>query len=331
VPRPLRLFVLVLAGMTTFAPAAAAQQTDEPNEPRDLIVLSGDVAVRRGDDVGEVIVVHGSATVAGVVHGDVVVIDGSITVTGQVSGSVIAIDGGATIGTDAQVRGDVLARDRVLIEQGARVGGEVREGTAFTFRTPIDLFGPFATWLAVAFSTLVLGALLLLIARRGAEAIARTAIGSPWRSAGIGVATFLALPIVGLFALVSLVALPFGLALVLALAFVWSVGVAWTSFVIGRAIWRAPRSAWLALLIGWAILAAILAIPVAGGIAWFAAAVFGLGTMTVAAWRVRRTGGRHRPGGKMPQQRVIEVAERAGTRRQPMITERAMEQEGTGT
>jgi hypothetical protein len=330
VPRSLRLFIVALAAAALFASPALAQEADRQAEPRDLIVLSGDVAIGRGDDVGEVIVFHGAVTVAGVVRGDVVVIDGSIAVTGQVSGSVIAINGTITVGADAQVLGDVVARDRVRIAPGARVGGDVRENAAFTFRTPIDLFGPLGTWLAVAVSTLVLGALLVLFGPGAAETIARTALGSPWRSSGIGAGAFLALPVLGLFAAVSLVALPFGLALLLALAFVWSVGVAWTAFAIGRALWRRPRSAWLALLIGWAVLATLLAIPFVGGIVWFTAAVFGLGAMTVATWRSRGTGGRHRPGGKMPE-RVIEVPERPGVAApESMVTERAMEQEGTG-
>jgi hypothetical protein len=326
VPRAALPFAFVVAAVTALASAASAQETEERRDTRDLIVLSGDVTIRRGDDVGEVIVVHGTVTVAGVVQGDVVVIDGSIAVTGQVSGNVVAVDGSVTLGRDAQVVGDVLARDRVRADPGARVGGDVREGTAFTFRTPIELVGPLGTWLAVAISTLVLGALLLLVAPRGAEAIARAALGSPWASSGIGLGAFIVLPVVGVIALVSLIALPFGIGLLLALAFLWSVGVAWTAFVIGRAIWRVPRSAWVALLIGWAILAAALAIPVVGGIVWFAAAVFGLGAMTLAAWRVRRTGGRHRSGGRMAPDRVVEVPER-----QPPVTEPAVEREGTGT
>jgi hypothetical protein len=328
VPRALYLLALTVTAFVAFVPTAAAQETEERRDSGDLIVLSGDVTIRRGDQVGEVIVAHGAVTVSGVVRGDVIVMDGSIDVGGQVSGSVVAVDGSVTLGPDAQVLGDVMARDRVRADPEARVGGTVREGAAFTFRTPIELFGPLGTWLAVAFSTLVLGALLLLVAPGGAETVARVARGSPWSSGGIGIAAFIVIPAVGLLALVSLVALPFGLGLLLALAFLWSIGVAWTAFVIGRAIWGVPRSGWLALLIGWAILSAVLMIPIVGGIAWFAAAVFGLGTMTLAVWRARRTGGRHRPRGRISPERVIEVPERREP--QPMITERAMEQEGTG-
>lgn len=304
-------FALIVAGSVTLEPAAAAAQGSEP-EPRDQIVLSGSVNVRRGEDTGEIVVLHGSVAVAGVAHGDVVVLDGDITVTGQVSGSVVSINGPVTIGRDAQIGGDVIARDRVTIAEGALIGGEVREGTAFTFRTPVAVFGPFAAWLALAASTLVLGALLLLLAPRGAEAVALAARGSPWASLGWGVAVSFGLPVLGVLALLSLVGLPFGLGVLFALLLLYAVGFVWTALAIGRALWREPRSRWLAFLIGWAAVAAVAAIPWVGGFVWFAGAVYGVGAMTVATWRARGAGGRHRPQGRV------------------LVTERVMEEEGTG-
>ena len=126
---------LVLLALLLAVPAAALAQT-EPGaaEPRDQIVLSGDVQVRRGQEVGEVVVLHGTATVAGVVRGDVVVLDGRIRVTGQVSGAVVSVGGSVTLGPSSRVLGDVLAHERVVAAPGARVDGDVREGVAFTFR-----------------------------------------------------------------------------------------------------------------------------------------------------------------------------------------------------
>ncbi len=291
-------------------------------------MLSGEVLVHRGDEVGEVVVLHGAVDVAGVVHGDVVVVDGRIDVTGQVSGSVVSINGPVTVGPNAQILGDVIGRDQIRIAEGARIEGSVRSGTAFTFRTPIDLFGPFAAWLAVAVSTLVLGALLLLIAPRGADAVADAALGSPLASGGIGVAVLVGLPILGVLAVVSLVGLPLGIGLLLALAFLDSVGFTFGVYAVGRTMWRAPRSRWLAFLFGWAIVAAVSAIPYVGGVVWLVGAIGGLGAMTLAAWRARGAGGRHRPGGKMLPEQVVDVRDETAVG--PMITERAMGEEGAG-
>lgn len=300
---------LLLSGLLALAPSTAGAQEVEP-EPRDQIVLSGEVRVDRGEDVGEVVVLLGEVEVAGVAHGDVVVLDGEISVTGQVSGSVVSVNGPVTIGPDAQIGGDVIARDRLRIAEGARIGGEVREGTAFTFRTPVALFGPFAAWFALAVSALALGGLLVLLAPRGAEAMATAARGAIWASLGWGLAVSFGLPVLGALAVVSLVGLPFGLGVLFGLLLLYSIGFAACAFAVGRAILREPRSRWLALALGWAVLAALAAIPLGGGFVWFAGAVYGLGAAAVAVWRARGVGGRHRPG--------------------VLITERAMEEEGTG-
>jgi cytoskeletal protein CcmA (bactofilin family) len=330
----LAALTLSFLGLTLSLGGPALAQTPSPQttvgevQPRDQIVLSGDVMVPQGDEVGEVVVLHGTVTVAGVVRGDVIVVDGSISVMGQVSGSVVSVNGPVTLGPNAQVLGDVIARDRIRVQTGASVGGDVREGAAFTFRTPIDVFGPFAAWLAVVVSTLLLGALLLFLAPRGAEALAGVALGSPWPTAGLGLAAFIALPVAGVLAVLTLVGLPLGLGLLLGLFLLYSVGFAWSEFVVGRALWRAPRSPWVAFAIGWGIVAAISAIPVVGAIVWFAGASFGLGAMTIASWRARGAGGRHRWGGKMPAERS--PVEPAKTSPEPMVTERTTS-EGSGT
>ena len=311
-------------------PTAALGQT-EPGaaEPRDQIVLSGDVQVRRGQEVGEVVVLHGTATVAGVVRGDVVVLDGRIGVTGQVSGAVVSVGGSVALGPSSRVLGDVLAHERVVAAPGARVDGNVRDGVTFTFRAPIEALGAFAPWLAVWCSVLALGLLLLLVAPKAADTVASVAHDSPWASVGWGFAAFVVLPLVGVIGVVSLVWLPLGLGLLLSLFLLYSVGLAWSAFALGRVLWHEPRSGMLAFIIGWTILAAVAAIPFVGGIVWVAGAVFGLGSSTMAIWRARgaapRAGGRHRQGGKMPV-----VIPASSDEPEPMIVEREMGEEGAG-
>jgi hypothetical protein len=324
---------LMLGGLWLVVPALASAQTDPTDtEPRDQIVLSGDVQVRRGQEVGEVVVLRGTATVAGVVRGDVVVLDGRIDVTGQVSGSVVSVGGSVALGPSSRVVGDVLAHDRVIAAPGARVDGDVRQGVTFTFRTPIEALGAFAPWLAVWCSVLALGLLLLLLGPKAADAVATAARRSPWVSVGWGFVAFVALPLAGVIGVFTLVWLPLGLGLLLSLFLLYSVGLAWSAFALGRVLWHEPRSRVVAFVIGWAILAAVAAIPIVGGIVWVAGAVFGLGAGTVAIWRGRGitprqpgAGGRHRQGGKMP----VVIPETA-SEPQPMVAEREMGQEGAG-
>jgi hypothetical protein len=323
------LALLPLALGLTVPTAALGQTEPGTAEPRDQIVLSGDVQVRRGQEVGEVVVLHGTATVAGVVRGDVVVLDGRIDVTGPVSGAVVSVGGSVALGPSSRVLGDVLAHERVVAAPGARVDGEVREGVTFTFRAPIEALGAFAPWLAVWCSVLALGLLLLVVGPRAADAVSSAAHDSPWASVGWGFAAFVVLPLAGVIGLVSLVWLPLGLGLLLSLFLLYSVGLAWSAFALGRVVWHEPRSRVLAFIIGWAILTAVAAIPFVGGIVWVAGAVFGLGSSTMAIWRARgaapRAGGRHRQGGKMPV--LIPVL---SDEPEPMIVEREMGEEGAG-
>jgi hypothetical protein len=333
VPFARTVFALVLAALWLAVPTLASAQTDPSEaEPRDQIVLSGDVQVRRGQVVGEVVVLRGTVMVAGVVRGDVVVLDGPIEVTGQVSGTVVSVGGSVALGRSSRVLGDVLAHERVTAAPGARVDGDVREGVTFTFRTPIEALGAFAPWLAVWFSVLALGLLLLLLGPKAAEAVAVAAHEAPWPSAGWGVVAFVVVPLAGVIGVFTLVWLPLGLGLLLSLFLLYSVGLVWSAFALGRVLWHEPRSRMLAFLIGWAILSAVAAIPFVGGVVWVAGAVFGLGSGTVAVWRVRgavpsvrATGGRHRQRGKMP---VVIPASSAEP--EPMIVEREMGEEGAG-
>lgn len=313
----------LLAGTLLLAAPALAQAPGEPAPPRDQIVLSGDVLVRRGEQVGEVIVIKGRAFVAGVVRGDVIVLIGSIQVTGQVSGSVVAVSGKVSLGPSSHVRGDVLAGEEVRSAEGSTVDGQVRSDVTFAFNRPIEALGRMATWVAVWASVLALGFILLLLAPTGADAVAAASRSAPWASLGWGLAAAVALPAFAVLGIVSLVWLPLGLGLLAALFLLLLVGIAFGAFALGRLIWREPRGRVLALVFGWAVLAALAAIPWMGGVVAALAGVAGLGLMTVAAWRARgrgaRVGGRHRPGGKMAEPSVV-----------PMVTEIEMGKEGTG-
>jgi hypothetical protein len=142
------------------------------------------------------------------------------------------------------------------------------------------------------------------------------------------VVAFVALPLAAMAGLFTLALLPLGIGLLLALFLLYSIGLAWSAFALGRLVWREPRGRLLALLIGWALLAAVAAIPFVGGGIWLAGSAFGLGACAIAIWRsraggrVRPTGGRHRPGVKMPSY--------ASADPEPMVFESEMGEEGAG-
>jgi cytoskeletal protein CcmA (bactofilin family) len=307
--RRLALSACVAAAVLAL-PAAALAAGLTPSKG-DQIVLSGTVTVPRGEVVDEVVIVHGVADIQGVALGDVVVFDGSIAVTGQVSGSVIAMNGPVRLGPSAQIGGDVLARGAVRAPEGANVDGQIRQGVAFMWRMPASVFGRFATWLAVTVSTLALGLLAIFITPRASDAVSVALRTAPWASLGLGVGLAVLIPALALLAVASLVALPLGLVVALALAFVGFTGYALSAYVVGRLLWGPPKNRAVAFLFGWGIFRAVGLIPYASGVTWAVGAVVGLGAASVATWRARAIGGRHREG-RAAVQLTEDMKEEAG-------------------
>jgi len=311
----LRRALAVSAFALLVSPAAALAQ-DEPVieppriEPEDQIVLAGSVVVPRGERVGEVVIFSGRATVHGVATGDVVVLEGPVTVTGQVNGSVIAADGVVRLAESARVGGDVFSSETVVIRPGAKVGGDARSGVRFSFEGPLVALGKLLGPVAVSISVLLMGFALLLLAPRGADAVAETLTDAPLASLGWGILVAISVPVIAVALAISVLGLPLGLALLLSLGLWWMVGLTWAAWCAGRGLIRPPRGRTIAFLAGWAILAAISLVPILNVAVWTLAPAVGLGAMLVAAWRSRhgpRTRGRHRSGSRVPPDDAIQA------------------------
>jgi len=308
-----RSAAIVLLLAVAMWPTAAFAQVAGSESPVDQVVLRGDVVVARGQVVGEIVVFRGGVTVAGVARGDVIVLDGPITIGGQVSGDVIAVHGPVRLLATAQVVGTVRAGGDVHVSDGAQVNGGIQRDARFTLAGPLHVLGPLLASAAMAVSILVVALVLLLFAPRGVERVAAAGRTSPFVSAGWGLLSAIALPIISIAAGATILGLPLALALLLGIGLLWLVGMAWVTWIVGRAFVKEPRSRWAALLAGWGIGTAIGLVPFVNVVWWTLGSVFGLGAMIVAAWRVRSTresneqqraarrqrrerGGRHREG-----------------------------------
>ena len=309
----LRRALLLSAFTILIAPGVAlAQDTPQPPgiEVEDQIVFAGSVTVPRGRRVGEVVVFSGRVTVNGVVAGDVVVLEGPVTVTGQVNGSVIAADGAVRLAESARVGGDVFASDPIVTEPGARVGGETRSGVRFSFEGPLVALGKLLGPIAVSVSVLLTGLVLLLLAPRGADAVAEAMASAPLASVAWGLLLVIAVPVAALALVISVLGLPLGLALFLSFGLWWLVGLTWTAWCAGRGLVRAPRGRVTAFLAGWAILAGVGLVPILNAALWTLAPPLGLGAMLVAAWRSQQGGGRrgrHRSRTRLTPDDAIEA------------------------
>jgi hypothetical protein len=274
------LAALFLAG--TAGPVGA--QSDRGNDG-ERVVLTGSVDVRQGERTDTVVIFDGPAVIAGDVNGAVVAFNGDVRVSGRVDEDVVVFRGRAIIENDAQVGGDVVSSKSPQVAAGATVDGDVRRVNFANYFRSLGWLLWFAWWVAVSVSVFALGVLILALAPRVAPAaldVAHTRVGP---AIGWGLAMAIGLPVVCIVVLFTLVGIPLGLIGLLSLALLYGLGYVIAALVLGRRLIREPTSVYLAFLVGLLILRVVDLIPVLGNLITAAATIFGLGALTVAAWR----------------------------------------------
>jgi hypothetical protein len=273
-----------LVALCTLLPAAPALAADAT--PNDRIVVSGSVLVNRGETVpGDVVVGDGDILIRGTVKGDVVAIGGDVTIRGKVGGDVVSVGGLATLGRAARVSGDLVYFDKKPVRApGAKVSGKVKrfDGGSFkgTFATAALVF-----WAAFSVSMLLLGILLLLLAPRAGDAIARTAKNHKGMAILVGIVAAILLPILAGLLSISIIGTPLGIILGLLLLPLFAIAYVTSGFAIGRLIIKGARI--LALIVGLLILCLLTLVPFLGALVWLLATIFGLGLLFTTLFRAR--------------------------------------------
>jgi hypothetical protein len=256
-----------------------------------LVSVNGTLDVPSGSVVDTVVVVDGSATIAGSVD-TVVVFDGTATFTGATVNDLVVIDGRADLQAGTTV-GDVSTmRSQVVRDATATISGRNRALEAnlipfaialvpllIAFTVGLALFAFVAALVVAAFGSRQVREAEAQITERPGHALVAGLVGS------------FALPIVGVLLVISVVGAPVGLALLLGVlpvaAFLgWIVAAIWVGdwlLARGRGE-REPGRPYRAALIGVLVLAVASVIPFVSGIA----TLFGLGAILLVMWRILR-------------------------------------------
>lgn len=278
----------LLAALALAAPATAGAVTASGGDEDAVVVVVGDVSVPRGQTVDGVYLASGDARILGDVDGDVIVFSGDILLAGRVDGSIYVADGMARLLPSAEVTGDVEYGDeRPDIALDARVHGDVTQQGFPDLGGALPWIAGFVLWLGVTLSAWVLGALLLLIAPRAADALEARSREKIGPAIAIGIAVFLVLPIVAFLAAITLLGLPLAVAIVLALLPLWAVAYVVSAYVLGRRVLKPPRHRMLSFLVGLGILRAIALVPILGWLVGLAAVILGLGLIGAAIGSAR--------------------------------------------
>jgi len=278
----LRLIAPV-AALSALLLCAGAASASTPGSPDDaIVVVSGPAVVEAGQAVEGIVVVDGDARVDGEVDGDVWVLAGDATVSGRIEGDLVTASGRAELLPGAEVAGDLVYGDEEpVVSPRATVEGDVSEQKWPDVPDALPWIGAFALWLAVTVSTLALGALLILLAPRAADAVvvqARTRLGL---SIAVGFGVFVVLPVAGVAAAITIIGLPLGVGILLALLPLGAVAYVTAAHALGSMILH-EQGRIVAFLAGIAILRAAALIPVLGVLVWIAAVIVGLGLLAMA-------------------------------------------------
>ncbi|HEY7106959.1 MAG TPA: polymer-forming cytoskeletal protein [Acidimicrobiia bacterium] len=249
-----------------------------------VVSLDGDVVID-GVVTDDVFVGRGNVRINGRVSGDVLVLDGDAVVTGTVFGDVTAVVGRVIVQSGAHVRGDVVSRREPHVASGA-VRGEVKRINLSSIFGGFLLAFLIFLWIAVTVSVAVLGLVFVLLFPRAVDAAA-AAGRRVWPSLGWGALVGIVGPIIGVAVLATIVGIPLGIGMLSALSVLAPLGYVTASLSLGRTMVKGPSTGARigAFFAGFGILRAAALLPGVGIIVWFVACLYGLGALTIAAWR----------------------------------------------
>jgi hypothetical protein len=186
----MRQLLLTFAAVALLVQASAFAQSQDPTYKLTgtRIAIAQDVRIERDEEVTDaVVVVGGSATIAGRVRDGVVVVGGNLTLTStaDVRGDVVLVGGQLTREAGAQLIGNV---NYVSFGEWSRRNfgwwPSVRFGNLGEFGRWLSLAGTLARVSLLA----VLMAMLLVIARTPVARVGRAALAEPLRAFIVGLA-----------------------------------------------------------------------------------------------------------------------------------------------
>jgi hypothetical protein len=294
--RILVIAAAMLIVMLSIAPTALAADLSTRTD-RILISTNGDVTVPAGEHADLVVVVRGTATIAGDVD-TIVTIDGTADLTGAQAETVIAVRSTVNLAAGTVVAGDVIQLDSVIqTSGGAEILGEVKDGQAWLVGLGVVLAPAFfLMWIGVGLAIIVAGLLVAGIAGRQVRAAGALISHEPVTTLVAGILGLVVIPVVAILLMITIVGAPLGAGILLGLwplvAFVgYLVAGVWIGeWILHRLQPTVVRERpYVASVIGLLSLQALSLVPILAIVASIAS-LFGFGAVLLLAWRTLRSG-----------------------------------------
>jgi hypothetical protein len=282
---------MLLTGLVAVPVALGADAADASG--RVLISIDGDVTLPAGEQADVIVVVNGTATIAGDAR-TLVVVEGSATLTGAETETIVAIRSPVELGPGTVVTGDVMTFDSAVHLLGdAEVMGEVNDISASLFAVGMVL-GPaiLLFWIGFGLATIVAALLLAGLASRQVRMTERIISREPLLSVVVGLLGLVVFPIAAVILIVSVIGAPLGLAMLFQLwpllAFIgYLVAAIWIGeLLLGRLqTGQASERPYLAAVVGVVLLQLLGLVPVLGIIP-VVASLFGFGALLILIGRI---------------------------------------------
>ena len=299
------------------SPAAEAEARGEADHlkaevNRQAIVVFGkDAELKTNESADAVVVIGGSAKVAGKVREAVVVIGGDAEISGEVGAAVVTVLGGVKLGPSAVVHGDVVSvGGGVNAADGARVLGHTQEVDLGWLRLgnlpqgfknwfvhcvlKLRLLAPQVGWVwFVAAAFFIIYLLITLALPRPVAVCVGEIAQRPMTTFFIGLLAKLLMPLVMLLLVatgVGIIVIPFIQAALIAGTLI---GKAALIQYLGRQLGRqfgseALQKPLVAFLLGWILITLIYMIPVLSLLVFGVTAVWGMGAAITATFALLR-------------------------------------------
>jgi hypothetical protein len=277
------IFIVLLAA----APVALADD-GAPNTQSVVIAINGDTTLAADKHVDGVVIIRGTALIQGSAN-SVTVVGGTATISGAAVQTLVVINGQVNLEAGTAISGDIVqVGSTINTAEGVTVGGSSRSLADGLIAAMSFLgFAAILFWIGIIVATWITGLAVAAFGARQVRTSEAIISSEPIKSFVVGLVMMI-LPVLVFIALaVTIVGLPLGLGLLL---FVWP-AMAFFGYMVA-AIWigdwlltrggRAPAERpYLAVTIGLFISAVLGIIPLITAII----SIFGLGSVTLAAWR----------------------------------------------
>ncbi len=297
--RRLLLAAALVASSAVLAPAALAADPIT-HSGRVLISTEGDVVVPAGEQADVVIVVNGTARIAGAVN-TLVVVDGAASLEGARLETVVAVRSSVEVLAGTIVQGEIKRLDST-VHQGAnaQVMGGITDLSADLLAVGAVLAPALLLiWLGFGLATIAAALIVAALAARQIREAEALISHEPLLTGAVGLLATIVLPVTAIVLMATLIGLPLGFGLLFGVlplvAFTgYIVAAIWTGEWILRRTSSAPQRQrpYLAAMLGVLTLGALGLVPVLG-IVVAIASMLGFGAILRVAFRTAR-GAPHR-------------------------------------